>query len=569
MLNLERGPHLSILHQRNSPIEEEAYRDVTSDVLLAREPSLDELMVFAETLRGKEAAFYASSRSSFAHHLTRYLASWGVVIAHIPTDRAEERDFLDDSLDGDMPTVIPNTPTRNSAASDNGDNTISMIIIDDDIHALRQRLLKHRAETVPHMQGRKRPSLAANHRTRSSPSIRNVLLAASVLSPPTTPAPFTPVPIIHFTSLARYKLVKDVIQGIIFSPGAAPLLPEVIVIPKPAGPRRILAALHTAVMKPVVDPFFSPIATSPMSPGLTPQMAADATSGRKQHPPAMGSRNGSGRAARSNSESLTTVSSISPLTTQEAFEYFPEETVQLGDSPASGLVFHSPDGRPGILFQPQSRSNSMKSESPTTEHKSPHLFTRRSGKSFSHKEGLVIVSSSESVPRVASSERVKLASGARSPKSSGRPPPSSPFVMPESSLKPAEYGRTVKSPAILDSSMEERLRTVAAMSWQEATKHLAMSPVVTPGNEQVESITPPVPSIEPPPLPPTIRSNNNGNSVQTTSTSPDPKLSHKRSPPILPKQASATKGKKSISASNGIVPPINVLIVEGITFFLL
>ena len=40
-------------------------------------------------------------------------------------------------------------------------------------------------------------------------------------------------------------------------------MPEVIVIPKPAGPRRVLTALHTAVTKPIVDPFFAPIATSP------------------------------------------------------------------------------------------------------------------------------------------------------------------------------------------------------------------------------------------------------------------------------------------------------------------
>ncbi|CAG8729644.1 5975_t:CDS:2, partial [Ambispora leptoticha] len=73
--------------------------------------------------------------------------------------------------------------------------------------------------------------------------------------------------VIHFTSLTKYKLVKDTVQ-LILSPanGSFPLL-QVLVIPKPAGPRRFLTALHTASNKIVVDPLYMPIATSPMSPG--------------------------------------------------------------------------------------------------------------------------------------------------------------------------------------------------------------------------------------------------------------------------------------------------------------
>ncbi|CAG8633520.1 1815_t:CDS:2 [Acaulospora colombiana] len=44
-------------------------------------------------------------------------------------------------------------------------------------------------------------------------------------------------------------------------------LAQVLVIPKPAGPRRFLNALHTTTNKIVVDPVYMPIATSPMSPG--------------------------------------------------------------------------------------------------------------------------------------------------------------------------------------------------------------------------------------------------------------------------------------------------------------
>ncbi|GJJ07744.1 hypothetical protein Clacol_001949 [Clathrus columnatus] len=555
VLNLERGPALSVLHQRGSPVEEDADHDITSDIPLAREPSLDELMVFAESLRGKEVAFHANSRSTFAHHLTRYLASWGVVIAHIPTDGAEEQDFLDDSFDEGIPTVIPSTSSQSLKVNDNGsisisktENSISMIIIDDDVHALRRRLLKHRAEVMP---GRKRPSLAANHRPRSSPSIRNVLLAAGVQQFQSPPAPFIPVPIIHFTSLTRYKLVKDVIQGVIFTPVSAQFLPEVIVIPKPAGPRRILAALHTAMTKPMVDPFFSPIATSPMSPGAVSPMSLNSNSSRKQTTAPLNSRNGSERTIRSNSESLT-VSSSSPLSsTQETFEYFPEEAVQLGDSPASGLVIHSPDGRPGILFQPPSRSNSSRNEN---DHESLRPPVRHMTKSYSRKEGRGLAALPINISRAASNESNKLRLEQRASRYPDRLSPLSPYIMGDPPLSPTEYGRVVKPKTVLDPSMVEQLQDVASMSWEEATRHLAMTAMSSHGSHQIEQVTSLTQSDEPS----TSHIDTVNTAVRTTSSGSEAKLTAKRSPTL----SAAPKGKKSKTTTNGIVPPINVLIVE-------
>jgi osomolarity two-component system response regulator SSK1 len=73
--------------------------------------------------------------------------------------------------------------------------------------------------------------------------------------------------IIHFTSLSNYKAVRDTIQCFAVLPSRDPFsMPRVVVVPKPAGPRRFLTALHTAWNNAVVEPHFSAIATSPSSP---------------------------------------------------------------------------------------------------------------------------------------------------------------------------------------------------------------------------------------------------------------------------------------------------------------
>jgi hypothetical protein len=43
-------------------------------------------------------------------------------------------------------------------------------------------------------------------------------------------------------------------------------LPYILVLPKPAGPRRVLTAIHTAINVPILDQTYSPIATAPTSP---------------------------------------------------------------------------------------------------------------------------------------------------------------------------------------------------------------------------------------------------------------------------------------------------------------
>ncbi|KAG5643254.1 hypothetical protein DXG03_001264 [Asterophora parasitica] len=363
-LSLTRGS-LSVL---NTPIVSLADEDSTG------EPSVEQLTLFAEGLKGKRVAFYANAKGSFAQHLSSFLTAWGMDVTHISPNG--EVDGLPD---------VPSSPTTlmpPSTYAAKAENSPSFIFIDDDIEVLKERLFSLRAEKPYQMNLslRKRPSLAANHRPRSSPQVAR----AMGMSQTSTPL-FIPVVIVHFTSLANYKMVKDIIQSVVTSyAGAAASLPEVMIIPKPAGPRRFLAALHTAVTKPTVDPIFQPIATSPTSPHVdhegsffnsyhhaennnprTPQKATRPSS----------SRSNSDRSTKSAKDTMDLTAHRappSPLAMCESVEYFAESTARLGKSPSSGLVIQSPDGQPaGILFNP--RGKSPRNPPPTMERDKGHL----------------------------------------------------------------------------------------------------------------------------------------------------------------------------------------------------
>ncbi|KAF7299444.1 hypothetical protein MIND_00894200 [Mycena indigotica] len=50
------------------------------------EPTTEELSLFADKLKGAKVALYASSKSSFTQHVTRYLADWGMDVSHMSRD---------------------------------------------------------------------------------------------------------------------------------------------------------------------------------------------------------------------------------------------------------------------------------------------------------------------------------------------------------------------------------------------------------------------------------------------------------------------------------------------------
>ncbi|KDN40154.1 hypothetical protein K437DRAFT_258736 [Tilletiaria anomala UBC 951] len=181
----------------------------------------------------------------------------------------------------------------------------TFLMIDDDIRTLQVELLRILSavpllQSALHLQGSLGASVPSSPeqmgrpafppRPRSSPQVQRVL-DAEVGAPSRsayTAAPSRPTSpiasdsrsgtelqectttIIYFTSLANFRMVRDVVCPISESlvAGTGISLPAIIVVPKPAGMRRLLTTLHTALHKPLIDPFFHPIATSPKSPAL-------------------------------------------------------------------------------------------------------------------------------------------------------------------------------------------------------------------------------------------------------------------------------------------------------------
>lgn len=379
---LERGDPSAVNPAVNVGSEEAGYF-LMPEIRLANEPTLEELLQFVETLRGKKVDLYASAKGSFAHHLTSYLTAWGLDVRHVspaegPEDQGEgspeeptiplqssPRDdrhspILPAQMSSSSEFKVQGNPDGPSSSPPGSSQALSFIFIDDDVSVLRERLKKLRAEQPqpPNhtLGGRKRPSLAAFHRPRSSPHVARTMGFQNALPLP------PPVVIVHFTSLSNFKLVKDAIHSLLAPPNG-PFIrpPEVIVIPKPAGPRRFLTALHTAVTKPVVDPFFSPIATSPISPGLNISHPFFQHFDRSPRSPlSRPARTGTDRGNRSPKDDSVHTLNLpppSPLGMSDGMEYFSEAAVEagmkLGHSPSSGLVIQSPDGSPaGIFFHP-------------------------------------------------------------------------------------------------------------------------------------------------------------------------------------------------------------------------
>ncbi|KAF9480790.1 hypothetical protein BDN70DRAFT_977219 [Pholiota conissans] len=345
------------------------------------EPSLEQLSSFGETLKGKRVTLYASARGSFAHHLTSYLTAWGMDVTHVSPD-GQVDGLGEQSPQEDCGPASYNQPLKPEQRISPLEGP-SFIVVDDDVDILKERLQVLRYENQPSLSGpssRKRPPISARSRSTSQ--------VARFLGLNNLARPSVPVVILHFTSLANYKLVRDIMQSITLSYNVTSTpLPEVMIIPKPAGPRRFLTALHTAVTKPNVDPMFSPIATSPISPGIresdgsffsttvnemqTPGSPTGGShaSGAQNQSPGMksvhrprGSRSSSDRSTRSAGEaggSAFVAVPPSPLALPDNVEYFSAAAQKLGQSPSSGLVIQSPDGQTaGIYFHPKSKSTS-------------------------------------------------------------------------------------------------------------------------------------------------------------------------------------------------------------------
>ncbi|EAU80559.1 response regulator receiver domain-containing protein [Coprinopsis cinerea okayama7 len=505
----------------------------------AHDPTLRQLVSFAETLKGKKVTLHASPKACFAQHLTSYLTAWGMDVTHVSPDG-----------DTDGTSTAEQTPAADGApATGEGPNNpdpVSFVFIDDDVDVLKERLLAQRSGFNPftgsQALSKKRPTLANLHRPRSTVNVpHNTGI--------TKPANGSNV-IMHFTSLANYKHLKDVVQSMMAGFSAATIpLPEVMIIPKPAGPRRFLTALHTAATKPSVDLPFIPIATSPLSPGLATGTFFGSYSGNTEQQPhskinasqpvsptkplrPTGSRTNSERSLTSSRESESSLSQVtpSPLSLPENVEYFDKAAAsKLGSNPSSGIVVKSPDGQTGILFRPKTKVP----RSPQERDKGQLVVpSRRSSRSSpnGNAEGLPSFGTMYSATQSAASSPVtkpKGQNGAASESSllhpldkdriaaatlAGHPPPplSAPLGTPVSTVATPVKSSDSKTPASKGTSPTGSPRPQEAAAAMRRRQHL--------------------------------RKASSDKDATTTTTTP--------------------LGKKGKAPDNSIIPPISVLIVD-------
>ncbi|KAF9268346.1 hypothetical protein L218DRAFT_1073656 [Marasmius fiardii PR-910] len=535
----ENGRHCRIsfeLETGSPPVDTPATVKANSDGI-SGEPSLEQLTIFMESLKGKKVNLYASSKSSFAHHLTSYLTAWGMDVSHISTEGGvdSQAEALPPSPTNGLPSdgYIPSGVPPKSEPRQPKAQPPSFIFIDDDVGVLKERLQAFRPENgyPMNLNLRKRPSLAPHHRPRSSPQVAR--LASGSLTSSTSAV------ILHFTSLSNFKLAKDVVQSILATNLGSPQpLPEAMIIPKPAGPRRFLTALHNAVTKPVFDPFFSPIASTPASPSLSGGGSFYHnvnTSNVSPKPPMThrptGSRSNSDRSAKSiNFESGSHGHPTSPLAIPDPVEYFSEAAVKLGTSPSSGLVIQSPDGQPaGIFFHPKARGSS---KTPIMERDRGHLTVNSSHrKSISDETPSPVTFSSlhevRTNSQAGSSTSVRTGSGLRSKPNSPRIPPPSPNPPDSINFSPVSMtseGQTNQSPTQLQrrggSELPSRKASVGSSS-------------------------------------PRLDSSTNDSTPRKIATPP-----RRDSGTTLAPATSTTTKKAKSPADGNIVPPISVLIVD-------
>ncbi|PLW15687.1 hypothetical protein PCANC_14339 [Puccinia coronata f. sp. avenae] len=376
----------------------------------SREPTADELTKFAETaLKGKKAVFFAAEQSIFAKHITTYLTSWNIDVSHMPYEKSEydlpnsttpqtaadassrDRTISTEKTAQSRSTLSPFNASSRSIRSNN------FIIIDDDVLTLKAQLLKLKASpaSLLHLSANVLPNQPSQRPLMS----RQIKSSTQVDRFEASPKQIH-TSIIHFTSISNFRKVQDILRkhlnGVQW-----PSIPDILVVPKPIGPRRILTALHTALSRPITEPQFVPIATSPSSPGTPHYLSATShplgSSQLAKPSPANHYLGGTDfdtaaenhlkneatlRNENSNLARPPSVQNLTPpglrtpgtapgtpgvpspaLLSNEALEYFSKAATENGGSSSTGVVLQSPDGRPqAMFFHHSGSSNRLRSD---------------------------------------------------------------------------------------------------------------------------------------------------------------------------------------------------------------
>lgn len=634
-------------------------------------------MRFIETsLRGKKAAFHASETSDFAQHVSHHLVLWGLEVNHfaLPTDeeadqqqgtawegpksrvsmlRPDEHGHLgryDSGFGGSDSQSPPNLAglaspavtvasdplghfgsghspaasriehiyTGSSVTSPPLDPTLNFIVIDDDISILKKQLTMVR-NNAPSMQLQnallaKRPQLQTR-RTRSSQAVHRPSQSS--------------VSIIHFTSLARYREIKEVVHSILKNASPMFPLPEVLVVPKPVGPRRLLATLFNAVKRPTLDPYYLPIATSPSSPGghyffagSRPSPAPSASNVNDFDVAAGQAIAGSSRMQQSElhlpiatvptvSEPRTPPTAISTSQSShpdspvspDALEYFSKSAAEFGSNASQGIIIQSPDGRPtGLFFQPRAASLYERAESLRMARGSVSEGEKSSGASsrggapkaspgLSGPGGTTVTAGGTELPSIVIPDNIELANKTFtvSPTNISGQESTSFGQRLEGLIGQGQTSDTgqkaAPSPSSSNFPSEGTSGSVDSLG-QQTEKGAAQAPAATadsPKSPQPSSPrTPATPFTARPVMqrqgtmvatPPRIdagQAASTSPTQATSATSPKDSLTRIAAPPLTRAKTdrkSSGRGEKSRKASRRptgtVVPPINVLIVEG------
>lgn len=242
---------------------------------VSAEPTIVELVRFTRRLAGLKVMLMARENSAFALRLNGYLKAWDITVSKKIISSSDG--VTDDAHSTDEPHPLTGSKRTSSSSSLSGKHMLgkpenssplakssqsapAFIIIDDDAKTLGQQIMKLQTSPSSPSPAPRRP---AHRRHKSVSSIQHTS-------------------IIYFTSLPTFKDARDTVlhilgtqipgihHSIVSTLGGSSLghgpLPYILVLPKPAGPRRILTAIHTAIHTPVLDQTYSPIATAPTSP---------------------------------------------------------------------------------------------------------------------------------------------------------------------------------------------------------------------------------------------------------------------------------------------------------------
>ena len=277
-----RTPMIANSPSPSSPPPRRTGTGVSPGSKVSAEPTVSELIKFSRKLSGLKVSLLAKEHSAFAVRLSGYLKVWGIQFSRRTILEGGGTPVEAEDLEG-IPSDEPQTPggakrTGSSASLNTKAQTGSQIkeatspaakspggpafvMIDDDIKTLSQQILKLQHANQPSIPGNPRRSTHRRHKSISS---------------------IQHTSIIYFTSLPTFKQARDTIMFILGTqmPGVAYSishtmsggtlhhgpLPCILVLPKPAGPRRVLTAIHTAIHMPILDQSYSPIATAPTSP---------------------------------------------------------------------------------------------------------------------------------------------------------------------------------------------------------------------------------------------------------------------------------------------------------------